>query len=44
MGNKLNKLINSSFFSVASLVYVGNMDDVHEESAVTILEKSVVSS
>jgi hypothetical protein len=42
MGNKFNKLI--IFFSlVASLVYVGNMDDVHETSAVTVLEESVVS-
>jgi hypothetical protein len=42
MGNKLNKLI---IFSppVASLVYVGNMDDVHKESAVTALEESEVS-
>jgi hypothetical protein len=42
MRNKLNKLI-ISFPPVASLVYVGNMDDIHEESAVTVLEKSVVS-
>lgn len=43
MGNKLDKLI--IFFSspLASLVYVGKMDDIHEESAVTTLEESEVS-